>query len=934
MGIECPKCRFDNPENTTYCGKCGARLAAQSDIPASDTKTLQTSGEELFPGYTFADRYQIIEELGTGGMGRVYRVLDTKLNEEVALKLLKSEIASDKKTLDRFSNELKIARKIVHKNVGRMFDLNEERGTSFIAMEYVPGEDLKSFIRRAAPLSATRSISIAKQICEGLSEAHRLGVIHRDLKPSNIMIDKEGNARIMDFGIARSLKAKGMTGEGVIIGTPEYMSPEQVEGKDVDQRSDIYSLGVILYEMVTGNVPFEGETPFSLAMKHKTEPPPDPRDINTQVPEELSAVVLRCMEKDREKRYQSTGELLTELSRIEKGFSRTDAILSKRELKAEIPRKRLQYFIVPGILLLAAILITAGYFIFERVFQKGKLESAALSASARKMIVVLPFENLGPPMDEYFAEGMTEEITSRLANIKALGVIARESAAQYADTDKTVQQIGEELGVDYVLGGTVRWARSQEGLGRVRITPKLIQTSDNTYLWAGDYEHVIDDIFEIQSEIAQSVVEKLGVTLLEPERRAIEVPPTENIDAYQAYLRGRWHAGRPHFTLENWNLVIQSYQQAVELDPSFALAYAELSKAHSRLYFFQHDLSEKRREMARKAANRAFELASESSKIHLVLSYYYLWAFRDSQQALRELEIAEKGMPHNAEVMQAKAYIYELQGRFEEARDAFKNAFEISPRNASLPTELMFVYWYTRRYPQAIEAANQAIALAPDEVWPYLGKAFVYWSWKGKTEEARSALEAISKSHSWLPWAWFWQEMIDGRYREAIKRLSLTSGEWIRLKMFARPKSMLSAFAYELLNEPRLARRDYESAQLSLEAEIKKWPEDPRLHSSLGIVYAHLGRKENAIQMGKRAVELFPVSRDAVYGIPYAIDLAFIYTTLGEYEEALTQIEYLLSKPSWVSVSWLRHDPRWIPLLDHPEFKPLLGKYSKNSQKQ
>jgi len=300
MSIECPKCHSDNTDTARFCSNCATPLPSSKEIPV--TETLEKPTEELTRGTTFANRYEIIEELGKGGMGKVYRVEDKKIKEEVALKLIKPEIASDKKTIERFSNELKMARQISHRNVCRMYDLGEEKGTHFITMEYVPGEDLKSFIRRAAPVSIGKSISIAKQVCEGLVEAHRLGVVHRDLKPNNIMIDRDGNARIMDFGIARSLKAKGITGAGVMIGTPEYMSPEQAEAKFIDQRSDVYALGVILYEMVTGQLPFEGDTPLGIAMKHKGEMPKDPREVNPQIPEDLSLLILKCLEKKKEDR--------------------------------------------------------------------------------------------------------------------------------------------------------------------------------------------------------------------------------------------------------------------------------------------------------------------------------------------------------------------------------------------------------------------------------------------------------------------------------------------------------------------------------------------------------------------------------------------------------------------------------------------------------
>lgn len=330
MSIECPKCHSGNPDDSIYCGKCTTPLKPSEDIPAR-TETIEAPREELTTGSTFAGRYQIIEEIGKGGMGRVYKTQDIELKEKVALKLIKPEISADKKTVERFQNELKFARKIVHRNVGRMYDLGKEEGSYYITMEYVEGQDLRGMIRQSKQLTIGTAISIAKQMSEGLAEAHRLGVIHRDLKPSNIMIDMDGNSRIMDFGIARSIEGKGITGAGVMIGTPEYMPPEQAEAKEVDQRSDIYSLGIILYEMVTGRVPFEGDTALSIAMKHKGEEPKDPKEYNAQIPEDLSRVIIRCMEKDKGNRYQSAGEVHSELENIEKGIPATEKVIPKRK---------------------------------------------------------------------------------------------------------------------------------------------------------------------------------------------------------------------------------------------------------------------------------------------------------------------------------------------------------------------------------------------------------------------------------------------------------------------------------------------------------------------------------------------------------------------------------------------------------------------------
>jgi len=318
--MKCPGCQNDNPEGTRFCGRCGRELAAGGDTVAVGTATFQTPSRGLDRGTTFARRFEIIEQIGKGGMGTVYKAFDNKIKEMVALKLLKPEIASDLEIIERFRNELKLARQVSHRHVCRMYDLGEEGLSIFISMEYVPGEDLKSFIHRSGHLNEAKAIGLARQILEGLAEAHRLGVIHRDLKPQNIMIDRDGNAKIMDFGIARSLHTKGVTGTGVIIGTPEYMAPEQAEGHGIDHRVDIYALGAILFEMVTGRVPFEGQTPLSIVLKHRSEPPTDPQTLNAQISPELSRVILRCLEKSPDRRYPSAAEALEAVAAIESGL--------------------------------------------------------------------------------------------------------------------------------------------------------------------------------------------------------------------------------------------------------------------------------------------------------------------------------------------------------------------------------------------------------------------------------------------------------------------------------------------------------------------------------------------------------------------------------------------------------------------------------------
>jgi serine/threonine protein kinase len=363
--VKCSQCGFENTGESFFCSKCGGKLPASEDV-LGPTKTFYVPHVDLGVGSIFARRYQIIEELGRGGMGTVYKVLDREINEKIALKILKPEISFDEKTIERFRNELKLARKISHQNVCRMYDIVKEEGLYFITMEYISGEDLKSTIIRLGQVSVGKTMRIVKQICKGLAEAHRLGVIHRDLKPQNIIIDREGEVRIMDFGIALSRRTAGITEPGVMIGTPEYMSPEQAAGKELDSRSDIYSLGIIMFELLTGTVPFKADTALGVAMMHKSEFPPDPRSINPQIPKDFSALILKCLEKDRNKRFSNCEEIVSEISKMEKGYPTTERLLPdpKKQWSAAVPRSRWRKFVVPGVFLATVMIMIGVYFLF------------------------------------------------------------------------------------------------------------------------------------------------------------------------------------------------------------------------------------------------------------------------------------------------------------------------------------------------------------------------------------------------------------------------------------------------------------------------------------------------------------------------------------------------------------------------------------------
>ncbi len=866
--------------------------------------------------------YKIISKLGEGGMGVVYRAEDLKLHRFVALKFLPASLGDDK-ARQRFTHEAQAVSALEHPNICSIHEIDETpEGRMFIVMPCYEGESLQKKIERG-PTTLDEAIEIASQVASGLARAHEKGVVHRDIKPGNIFITKDG-AKIVDFGLAKLAAQTRLTKTGTTVGTVMYMSPEQGQGQETDERSDIWSLGAVLYEMLTGRPPFTGEHEAAVLYQIMNEQPQPVTGVRTGVPMELERIVNKCTAKDPEERYQHADEIVADLRHLTTVLSSPTA-RRPAELQKGAARRPILWW--PWIVAVAGVLA-----VVIAVVSRYRTPSEAPPVSGRMMLAVLPFENLGSADDEYFAAGITEEITARLATIKELGIISRTSAVHYAGTNKTVKQIGSELGVQYVLEGTVRWARTPGEASRVRITPQLIRVSDDTHLWSEPYDRVIEDIFQIQSDIAQNVVEHLGLTLLEKEHPAVEARPTANLDAYQAYLQGQYYAGQPHFASENWKKAIESYQRAVDLDPGFALAYAQLSGAHARLYYFRYDMSEDRRNSARAAIDKALELEPNAPEVHLAMGYFHLFAERNAEEAFKEFDIAARDLPDNAEVLEARADAFRQEGRWTEALDHYQRACQLDPRSAALHETLAETYWWCRRYPDALDEANKAIALAPDQMWPHLDKTFNYWSWKGEggLKDARAALEDLGPGQDpdWVVWSWFHQAALEKKYDEALGYLTAYPNDWIRIKIGACPKSLLSAQVHELTGERERSRREYENAKDLLEREVQTHPDDPRYHSSLGVAYAALGRKADAIREGKRAVELLPTSKDAVYGIPYVIDLAQIYTIVGDEDAALGELDRLLSQPSWISPAWLEGDFRWARLRDNPRYKQLIETHS------
>jgi TolB-like protein/predicted Ser/Thr protein kinase len=803
--MKCSRCQAENPSGSLTCARCGEPLTAEPPEFPSSTMTLQFSSKRPPRGTCIAERFEVLEELGRGGMGTVYRVLDRKINEEVALKLLKPEVAADVRVVERFKNELKLARKIIHKNICRVYDINEAEGALFITMEYVKGENLKSLIRDGRPVEERRAVSIVAQVAEGLAEAHRLGVIHRDLKPQNIMLDRGGGVHVMDFGIARLMGGSEMTEAGTIIGTPDYMSPEQVDGRAADPRSDIYSLGVILYEMVTGCVPFTGETGLSVAVKQKTEKPADPRTLNPRLAPALAALILRCLEKSPEARPQSAEDFLGELQKIEGGTAGDAALPAggRARVSAEAP------------------------------------------AQAVKSIGVLPFKDMSPQRDQdYFCEGLAEELINALTQVKDLRVAARTSSFSFKDKETDIREIGRLLNVGTLLEGSV-----QKAGDRLRVTAQLINVADGYHILSQRFDRTMKDIFAVQDEISLAIVDKLKVELLAGEKEKMTKRHTLNEAAYNMYIKGRYFWNRRY--QGDMIKAVVFYEKAISRDPGYALPYVGIADVFNILGMWGYVHPKVAAARIRAALQRALEIDPELSEAHASLGFLEFTHAHDFPAGEEHLKRSIELNPANAYAHGWYAIFLGVFGRYGEAVAEARRAAELDP--------LFSLMIAIEGLATAVSGQNEggrlflrrAIEMDPSQPMPYLFLGMYYLLAPADPPQAiellRQALDfGLNFALGWLGLAY----AMAGRDQQALEVLA-------RLERMENER-FLPAFKKAVV---------FLKPSLKFLRPLKKKYVPPMLK---GVIYYGLNRQEEAAREFEKSLQAGDFFLTGLFGAGFA----------------------------------------------------------------
>ncbi len=887
--------------------------------------------------------YKILEKLGEGGMGVVYLAEDTKLGRKVALKFLPGYIAGNSAERERFNVEAKAAASLNHPNIATIYAIEESGDDTFIVMEYIDGQELKSLIEKSQipTLQPEIIINYSIQIAEGLEAAHRKGIIHRDIKSSNIMITTEGKVKIMDFGLAKIKGGSQLTKVGTTVGTIAYMSPEQTRGDETDYRTDIWSFGVVLYEMLTGKLPFKGDYDQAIIYSILNEEPEPVTKYLPEIDTALIRIIDKALKKEPGDRYESMSEIATELINIgnfgsgvlrSKSAGVKSVVTDNQKVKDKlqesslfVKKKRIK-IIAAGLLLPG--LIAVGYFL---LFNKN--ETINTSAAIGKSIAVLPFENLSPDKSNaYFADGMQDMILTKLADIGDLKVISRTSTEKYKSHPEDLKTIAKQLGVATILEGSVQKAGDQ-----VLINVQLIDARNDNHIWANSYTRTLQNIFGVEGEVAQKVADALNAKLTAKQTNAVASIPTTNQVAYDAYLRGEYYYAK--VLAGNFNLltqVVNSYKQAVENDPSFALAWAKLGYSQSLLMYASIDRSDSTAKNALNNAQYSLVLDPNLSYGHFALGYVYRMDYAEYGKALNEFELALKGLPNNAEVLAAIAYINEQRSDMKAASNYLQKAVSLNPNDPNLALGFGLTSVYMRQYNIAGKAFNRVLSIAPDDPEGY---ALLAQNKILESGNADSAMAILDKAPSDI------QSTADILYERAdLLLLQRNYSEARKIAETLRPGGrfvtqlqilLIRAEVFRLSGDKKNAEVNYRKAL----AEANKFSSDGISEKTFGILLgkaiaqAGLGQKAASIKTLDELMKLMEEKGLKYYLLEVEYTRAKVYAMFGDTVEAVKELNQVMSSPygGFCSANLIRLDPTWDPLRKDPAFQAMINKYSEKN---
>ena len=879
--------------------------------------------------------FRIERELAGGGMSRVFVAEEIRLGRRVVVKVLPPELRAGLSS-ERFHQETRLVASLRHPHIVPVMAAGESAdGLVYFTMPFIQGESLEHRLARQGRLPVADVVALIREVADALAYAHANGVVHRDVKPANVLIDG-GHAVVADFGVAKALElaagehehperltgtsdpSKGLTMAGFVLGTPAYMSPEQARAEVVDARTDVYSLGCMTFEMLTGQRPFPDYGIEAIAHRKSS---PAPSAVCPDLPPGLDAVVARALAVRPDDRFQSTTAFAEALGTA---ASPTSPVVSGQTTATRRPAWRRPWFV--GAALAVAASVAAGVVAARRA-ATGLISGSAMPALASgPTLAVLPFENVGAADDAYFAQGVSDELTSRLASVAGVRVMSAGGMRSYRNTTKPRDQIGRELGVEYLLEGRVRWNRADTTARRVRVTVELVRLRDGSAVWGDTYEAKAEDLFAVEGQIGERVAAALEVALPARERKTITARPTDNFEAYSYYLRGEALRVAQEDALNTLPRAVEMFERAVKLDPKFALAYARLSVTHANIYWSNTDRTSKRLALVRAAADSALRLDPDLPEGHFALGLYYYWGFRDYDRALPEFSAALDGQPGSSEFLAARAAVLRRQGRLAEAAANFARASELDPRSPQLAFFVGTTYGANRQYADAVRYIDRTIALNPQWVGVRADRATFLMAWHGDLAAARRSLHDVTA----LPDI---GKIIDRLRYQAAMFIGYTARDSAAIRSLT-----VDAFrgdtAYFMVwradwarrqGDPARARAYADSARTILERRIAADPAEAGTRMDLASAYALLGRKTDALREAARATEIVPVSLDAVDGPDLEEDYAFVEMLVGETDAAVRRLKYLLSIPSDVSVNVLRVDPTWNPLRTNPGFQRLVA---------